>query len=308
MLATATILVVAAIVTLMLWDHYTAAPWTRDGQVRVQVANIAPQISGQIVAVRAHDNEFVHKGDVLYEVDPFDFQIALASADAQVRERQVSMHVDEAESTRRHELTTLSTSVEEKQQYKGNAEQSAATFAEAVANQSQARINLARTQIRSTVNGYVTNLLMRVGDYATEGRSNIQVIDADSYWVDGYFEETKLAPIRVGDAAEVVLLGYSGSIAGHVESINRGIASSNAASSTQGLPSVDPVYTWVRLAQRIPVRIHIDRIPPGIVLAAGMTATVNVHPTHPLRDRRYDGPGAGVLARISDRFTGSVDR
>lgn len=282
-------------VVLALWQHYTAQPWTRDGQVRAQVANIAPQISGQIVAVEARDNAFVHKGDILYEIDPFDFQVALASADATVQQRHAAMQVSEKQSLRRKELTTLSTSVEEKQQYRGSAEESAATYAQAVANQSQARINLERTKVRSTVNGYVTNLLMRVGDYASEGRSSIQVIDADSYWVDGYFEETKLAPIRLGDPAEVVLMGYRPRITGHVQSITRGIATSNASSSTQGLPSVDPVYTWVRLAQRIPIRIHIDQVPPQVVLAAGMTATVIVHPRHPAA---YDGPGFGILDRL----------
>lgn len=297
-----TILLVAGIVMLALWEHYTAQPWTRDGEVRVQVANIAPQVSGQIVSVEVHDNEFVHKGDVLYTIERFDFEVALASADATVRQRQVAMTVSQTQAVRRKELTTLSTSLEEKQQYQGTAEQSSATYAQAVAQQSQARINLQRTTVRSTVNGYVTNLLMRVGNYATEGTSNIQIIDADSYWVDGYFEETKLEPIRVGDPAQVMLMGYRDPIRGHVESITRGIATSNASTSTQGLPSVDPVYTWVRLAQRIPVRIHIDQVPPTVVLAAGMTATVTVHPLHPLPASRYDGPGAGLVAWTSDQM------
>lgn len=297
-----TILLVAGIVLLALWEHYTAQPWTRDGEVRVQVANIAPQVSGQIVSVQVHDNQYVHKGNVLYTIDRFDFEVSLASADATARQRKVAMNVDQLQSVRRKELTTLSTSVEEKQQYQGTAEQSSATYAQAVAQQSQARINLDRTIVRSTVNGYVTNLLMRVGDYATQGTSNIQVIDADSYWVDGYFEETKLAPIRVGDPAEVRLMGYRDPILGHVESITRGIASSNATSSAQGLPSVNSVYTWVRLAQRIPVRIHIDQVPPTVVLAAGMTATVTVHPLHPLPASSYDGPGAGLVAWTSDRM------
>jgi multidrug resistance efflux pump len=126
------------------------------------------------------------------------------------------------------------------------------------------------------VNGYVTNLLMRVGDYAHAGTTNVSVIDADSYWIDGYFEETKMAHVCVGDRAEAALMGYRDPIVGRVESVTRGISVSNAAPSTQGLPSVDPVYTWVRLAQRVPVRIRITDVPAGIPLVSGMTVTVTV--------------------------------
>ncbi len=128
------------------------------------------------------------------------------------------------------------------------------------------------------MNGYVTNLLLRVGDYANTGSTNISIVDSDSFWITGYFEETKMGSFDVGDSAKVDLMGYRQPIDGHVESIARGIATSNAAVSTQGLPSVQAVYTWVRLAQRIPVRIKIDNVPPDITLAAGMTATVIITP------------------------------
>jgi multidrug resistance efflux pump len=137
-------------------------------------------------------------------------------------------------------------------------------------------MNLRRTQVRSTVNGYVTNLLMRVGDYATAGSTNISIVDTDSFWIDGYFEETKMARIHVGDVAEAKLMGYPDPIQGRVETITRGIATGNASPSTQGLPNVDAVYTWVRLAQRVPVRIRIEQVPKDIPLVAGMTATVTV--------------------------------
>ena len=126
------------------------------------------------------------------------------------------------------------------------------------------------------MNGYVTNLLMRVGDYAHAGATNISVIDADSYWIDGYFEETKMAHVCIGDRAEAELMGYRDPIIGRVESVTRGISVSNAAPSTQGLPNVDPVYTWVRLAQRVPVRIRITDVPTGVPLVSGMTATVTI--------------------------------
>ncbi|TLU72916.1 biotin/lipoyl-binding protein [Lichenicoccus roseus] len=274
--ATLFLVAVALVVAGALWRYYTAAPWTRDGTVRVQVANIAPQISGQITELHVHDNQVVHRGDVLYVIDPFDFRVSLAEAQATAQERDDDMRNKQAEAARRQALTTLSTSVEEKQTYRNTAEQAAAAYAAAVAQLNQAKINLERTNVRSTVNGVVTNLLMRVGDYATTGTANVQVVDTDSFWIDGYFEETKLGAIHIGDRAEALLMGYRQPVIGHVQSITLGISNANATPSTQGLPSVNPVYTWVRLAQRVPVRIHIDTIPGGIVLVAGMTATVGI--------------------------------
>jgi multidrug resistance efflux pump len=137
-------------------------------------------------------------------------------------------------------------------------------------------VNLERTGILSPVDGYVTNLLAHLGDYVNAGVNTISVVDADSYWVDGYFEETNLAPIREGDTAQIRLMGYSQVMRGHVDSIARAINVSNAQPDNQGVATVNPIFTWVRLAQRIPVRIHIDEVPPGVVLSAGMTATVEI--------------------------------
>ena len=173
-------------------------------------------------------------------------------------------------------LSTSFSSIEEKQTFDGSAEMAAAALASAKASLSQAEINLQRTEVRSPVDGYVTNLLMRVGDFAQTGSSNVSVIDEHSYWIDAYFEETKFARIHVGDPVEAKLLGYQIPIKGTVESITGGISASNAASSTQGLPNVDPIFTWVRLAQRIPVRVKIDQVPPGVPLIAGMTCGVSV--------------------------------
>ncbi|MDP4003101.1 HlyD family secretion protein [Methylobacterium sp. NEAU K] len=272
--ATGVIMLFACAAAAFVWEFYVAAPWTRDGRVRVQVANIAPQVAGQIVELRVHDNQVVLIGDVLYVIDPIDFEVAVTSADAEVRNREADLQVKNAQSARRQALTTVSTSVEEKQQYAGTAKIAEAALESARAQLRQAKINLERTQVRSTVNGRVTNLLMRVGDYARTGTSNISVIDTDSYWIDGYFEETKMANIHVGDPADIQLMGYSPHLSGTVESITLGISTANAAASTQGLPDVNPVYTWVRLAQRVPVRIRIDHVPTEVPLVAGMTATV----------------------------------
>jgi multidrug resistance efflux pump len=271
------VLVVAALVAVRHgWWIYITSPWTRDGMVRVQVANVAPQISGQIVEVRTYDNQHVHKGDVLYVIEKFDFAVALDNAKATILNREADLAVKKAQNARRAALTTLSASIEEKQQFDGNAKMAEAALASAKAGLSQAEINLQRTEVRSPVDGYVTNLLMRVGDFARAGTPNLSVIDENSYWIDAYFEETKLANIHVGDPVEATLLGFQDPIKGRIESITGGISAANAASSTQGLPNVDPIFTWVRLAQRIPVRIRIEQVPPDVPLIAGMTCSISV--------------------------------
>lgn len=276
--STATLLIVAlaGLATLVIWDSYVAAPWTRDGSVRVQVASVAPQVSRQITEVRVVDNQFVRQGDVLYVIDPFDFKVALDTSQAQLRQKGTDLQVKRIQAERRMRLSNLATTPEEQQVFAGNATQAQAAFDAAQQQVAQADINLKRTQVRSPVNGYVTNLLMRVGDYARAGSTNISVIDADSYWIDGNFEETKMAHVCVGNDAEAVLMGYRDPILGQVESVTRGISVPNAAPSTQGLPSVDPVYTWVRLAQRVPVRVRITDVPPGVPLVSGMTVTMTI--------------------------------
>jgi multidrug resistance efflux pump len=268
----------ALIAIFGLWTHYMVSPWTRDGQVRVEVANLAPQVSGPITELHVADNQFVHKGDLLYVIDKTDYKIALDMANADVASKKADLDVKKTQNARRQQLTTLSTSLEEKQRYAGDYEVAQGAYQTALANLEKAKVNLDRTEVRSTVNGYVTNLLLRVGDYANTGATNIAVIDSDSFWVTGYFEETKMGSFKVGDPAKVDLMGYSPDILGHVDSITHGISTANAAVSTQGLPDVQAVYTWVRLAQRIPVRIKIDKVPDGITLSAGMTATVIVTP------------------------------
>jgi multidrug resistance efflux pump len=151
-----------------------------------------------------------------------------------------------------------------------------ATLAQAKAQLRQAQVNLERTRILSPVDGYVTNLLAQLGDYVNVSVNTISLVDANSFWVDGYFEETNLAPIRVGDAVRIKLMGYNQIVHGHVDSIARAINVANAQPNSQGVATVNPIFTWVRLAQRIPVRVHIDDVPPGVLLAAGMTATIEI--------------------------------
>ncbi|MDR6955452.1 multidrug resistance efflux pump [Ancylobacter sp. 3268] len=303
-LLTVAIVVIALSTALVAWQYYVLTPWTRDGAVRVQVANVAPQISGQIVDVKVSDNQFVRAGDVLYIIDAFDFEVSQRAAKALMDQRAADLEVKQAESQRRQNLSPIATTPEEQQIYAGNAAQAKAAFDAAGQQFAQAEVNLKRTKVLSPVDGYVTNLLLRVGDYAQTGITNISVIDSNSFWIDGYFEETKMAKICIGDYAEAKLMGYSAPITGHVETMTRGISVSNAEVGTQGLPNVNPIYTWVRLAQRVPVRVAIDHVPPGVPLVSGLTATVSILPSLPDRPAEFTGISARALSLLSEIFYG----
>ncbi|MCE0483007.1 MAG: HlyD family secretion protein [Methylacidiphilales bacterium] len=275
---TAVIVALALILGWVLWWHYMRSPWTRDGRVRAEVVDIAAQIAGQVVNLRVVDNQFVHRGDVLFIVDPDNYRLALEEAEATVQSRQADLAIRKQELKRRQDLGAQAISTEDIQ-----LAQNAVTVAEASANDALAvrdlaKLNMDRTTVTSPVNGYVTNLHLRVGDYSTPGQTKLSIIDSDSFWVAGYFEETKLPRIHIGDYAHVKLMGVGPEIAGHVESFSRGIADANGGASGQGLASVDPIFTWVRLAQRIPVRIHIDHVPDGVKIAAGQTCTIVLGP------------------------------
>ena len=262
-----------------MWDAYMGAPWTRDGTVRAYLVTMAPEVAGRIVELPVMDNQFVHKGGVLMVIDPTDYRIAVRLAEAAVKQAEANLQNAQSEARRRlNLLEQRAVSIEEKQTYDTRALDAEAQYQQARANLDQARVNLERTQIRSPVNGYVTNLLAQLGDYVSVGENQISLVDADSFWVDGYFEETNLDRIRAGDPASIKLMGYSQIVRGHVDSIARGINVANAQPNKEGLATVNPIFTWVRLAQRIPVRIHLDQVPAGVVLAAGMTATVQIDP------------------------------
>jgi RND family efflux transporter MFP subunit len=277
-LFTLCVAVVAAYAGWLLWNAYMAAPWTRDGTVRVYVVTVAPEVAGQIVDLPVRDNQFVHKGDLLMKIDPRDYKVAVDLSQAALDQAEADYANKQSQAARRLQLTDLATTPEQKEQYVSAAKMAQADVEQQRANLDRAKINMERTEIRSPVNGWVTNLLTQQGNYATTGQTALSVVDADSYWVDGYFEETTIAPIREGDPARVYLLGYKQVVLGHVDSIARGIVVSNAQPGQSGLATVNPIFTWVRLAQRVPVRVHIDEVPPNVRLVAGMTATVEIDP------------------------------
>ena len=269
----------AALLAWAMWQAYMAAPWTRDGTVRAYVVTMAPEVAGRIIKLPVADNQFVHKGDDLFEIDPADYQIALEQAEAQMQRDGAALDYARANESRKASLTKEGWATTDIYQQTTSAlHQSEGIVALDKAAIAKAQLDLRRTVIRSPVNGYVTNLLVRLGDYATVGQRLISVVDADSFWVDGYFEETSLGRIHDGDPTTVKLMGYSQLVRGHVDGVARGINVPNAQPNQAGLASVNPIFTWVRLAQRVPVRIHIDLVPDGVRLVAGMTATVQIDP------------------------------
>ena len=295
-LATAVVALAAVLISLIAWDHYLTAPWTRDGRVRVQVASVAPEVSGRIRELRVFDNQYVHKGDILYVIDQFDFDNTLRASRTTLQERAADVQVKQRQSERRLQMSDLATTPEQQQVFAGNAIQAEAAFEAAQDQVAQAKVNLKRTEVRSPVNGFVTNLLMRAGDYARQGVVNVSIIDTDSFWIDAYFEETKMARVCSGARVEAKLMGYSAPIIGHVKTVTRGLSVSNASAGAQGLPNVDPIYTWVRLAQRVPVRVAIDEVPSGVPLISGMTATVTIRDDSIIdRSNWFDGARASLL-------------
>ncbi|TCK28012.1 RND family efflux transporter MFP subunit [Ancylobacter aquaticus] len=258
------------------WQTYMQTAWTRDGTVRAYVVTVTPQVSGRIVELPVKGDQFVHKGDPLIVIEPDDYQIALASAEAAVARAKADLDNKQAQAQRRAQLDSLAVSKEEQESFTAVANMAEGAYQQALANRDQAKLNLSRTRIVSPVNGYVTNLLAQPGDFATSGQRVLSVVDSDSFWVDAYFEESVLNGIHLGDTARVALMAYPQELTGRVTGIGRGIAVPNAQPDGSGLATVNPVFTWVRLAQRVPVRVVLDHVPPDIILAAGLTATVSI--------------------------------
>jgi len=276
-IATAIIFVVAILVGRVLWVHYMDEPWTRDGRVRAEVVNIAPDVSGAVVELPVKDNQFVHKGDLLMQIDPSHYQIAVEQAEAAVAARKAELTMRQDDARRRADMDSEVVSAENRENASHTANSAQAQYQQAIAALDAAKLNLERTRVVSPVDGYITNLQVFKGDYAIAGQAKLAVVDSHSFWVYGYFEETKLPHVKVGNKADIKLMS-GGTLEGHVESISRGIYDRDNPQSRELLADVNPTFNWVRLAQRVPVRIHIDKVPDDMVLAAGTTCTVVVKP------------------------------
>ncbi|HTO67212.1 MAG TPA: HlyD family secretion protein, partial [Bradyrhizobium sp.] len=252
--------------------YYLFSPWTRDGRVRANVVTVAPDVSGYVSDVRVRSNQSVKKGDILFVVDQARYRIALANAEATVAARLAQYQMLQAQLERRKKLTlNLSITEEGLDNIRRQTESALAGHQQALADRDLAALNLKRTEVLATVNGFVTNLNLDVGDYATPGKPVLALIDSDSYRVEAYFEETKIPQIKVGSPVGIRLMDGSPELQGSVEGVARGITDYDNRDGPELLASVNPTFTWVRLAQRIPVRIRLTNIPPDVLVSAGMT-------------------------------------
>jgi multidrug resistance efflux pump len=334
---TATIVVVAIVVVLLKYRDYVLNPWTRDGQVRAEVVQIAPRVSGPIVSLPVRDNQFVKAGDLLFEIDPRTYAASAAQAQAQydmtddnylagekqidasvaqVRQAQSSIKQldaqiikDKAEFERQQELlpkratsqksvdrakANYDVSLEQREGAVASLAQAEATLAknratlgtigdanaslrQARAELEQATLNLEFTRVLAPVDGYITNLNMRLGSQAVANQPALALVDINSYWVDAYFRETSVGDMRAGDKAIVTLMTYPDEpIEGHVDSLGWGISQQDGSTGFELLPTISPTFEWIRLAQRVPVRIQLDSVPEGVALRVGTTGSVLV--------------------------------
>jgi RND family efflux transporter MFP subunit len=259
-----------------LWDYYMNEPWTRDGHVRADVVPVAPDVSGFVTEVLVSDNQQVHRGDVLFRIDRARYEIALKQAEAVLLGKRAMLEEADADLKRYSALTPgVVVSTQRMDQVTATQGSAQAAFDQAVADLGLAKLNLERSEVRAAVNGVVTNMELRPGTYLTPGKGVLALLDSDTLHVEGYFEETKLPRIHLGDAVNVRLLGSDHPLRGRVESVAAGIEDRDRSAGATLLANVNPTFNWVRLAQRVPVRIALDRAERS-ELVAGATATVEV--------------------------------
>lgn len=276
--ATLVVFAIAVVAALSIWKRYEMRPWTRDGRVRADVVRVASDMGGLVTQVLVHDNQRVSAGQLLLVLDQPRFAAALEKADAAVSSARATLALARRESTRDNALGNLVAS-ETRERNAAKVDTELAALAQARAEQRVARLNVQRTEVRATTDGIVTNLDLHAGDYLQPGAQALALIDTRSLRIEGYFEETKLGCITEGDAAVARLMGDDHDVRGHVDTIAAGIADDQRSSTHNLLPAVAPTYTWVRLAQRIPVRIRIDDAPPDTRLIVGRTASVTITPS-----------------------------
>ncbi len=273
-----TVLLIAVILALIyaLWVRYQIQPATRDGKVRADIVSVAPDVSGLVTDVLVHDNQPVKKGQVLFVIDRPRFQLALDQARASLANQQAAL-TEAAREDRRNRAMPDVVAEEVTQQGAAKVDQLRAGVSQAIAARDLAALNLERTLVRAPVDGTISNVDLQPGIYLTAGKPALALVYDQSLRVEGYFEETKLPAIHVGDPASIYLMGVANEIRGHVESIAGGVEDRERQGGDAQLANVNPSFTWVRLAQRIPVRIVIDKVPAGVRLIPGQTASVEIH-------------------------------
>ena len=267
------LVIIAVVIIFRAWVFYTESPWTRDARFAADVVAISPDVTGLITEVPVHDNQLVKKGDTLFVVDRPRYQKALDQAQADVEYYQALVSEKRREAGRRNQLGTSAMSREAIEQSNNDLQTSEHQLAKSVATRDLAAIDLERTTVKAPSDGWVTNLNVYQGEFITRGSVAVALVQQHSFYVLAYLEETKLHGVEKGFRAEVTPLGSNIVLRGTVDSVAAGVTNSSSSVDNKGMATVDSNLEWVRLAQRVPVRIRLDQ-QPGNRFPAGTTATV----------------------------------
>lgn len=266
----------AVIAAIILWRFYMLSPWTRDARVRADIVTIAPDVSGWVIELNVKDNQEVKEGDVLMTIDRDRYQATYDQVKAIAETQKQQMYLKQHEAARRRKLGNKAISAELLENAQIEAAIAKGQYEEALAQLALAKLNLERSVVKAPRSGQVTNLQLVQGNYIKEGQAAMAIVVKGSLYLQAYLEETKLPGVKVGMPATIRLMSGGVVLKGQVEGISRGITDRNATADNQLLADVEPTYNWVRLAQRIPVRIKFEELPKDIHLAAGMTASVRI--------------------------------
>ena len=243
-----------------LWNYYLLGPWTRDGRIRVEIIQTSAQITGRLVGLNVVDNQEVTKGELLLEIEPDDYEIKIAIAEAQLGQLKAQQILAQTQFERRRQLLNQSSiSTEDFDIAKASLENLDNRIKEALAGLEKARLDLRRTRIYAEADGYITNLHIREGNIIQAGQPLLALVDRDSYYAVGYFEETKMPFIAIGKKVEILPYDGSEKMTGTIEGFGRAIVDQSASTGSQLVQNVQPNYPWVTLAQRIPVRVTLDK-------------------------------------------------
>lgn len=287
-----TILLLAALAAIgWKYQQYLSNPWTRDGQIRAQVIQITPRVTGPITHIHIKDNSVVKAGDLLFEIDPRTYQAALEKAEASLAQANAILKKAQDESHRGHSLARRQPGAVSQltlTQLNNGVEAARAGVKVAQASVEEARLNLGFTKVSAPVDGFITNLNMRVGTQVVANQPVVALVDQHSFWIEGFFKETDIRDVSTGDKATVSLMSYPDQpLQATVESIGYGIAHKDGSTGVSLLPNVTPTFQWIRLAQRIPVRVQIEQLPPNIQLRVGTSASIIIHKVAPVTIEQF---------------------
>lgn len=277
-LLTIIVVIAAVFAGRWVWTDYMHTPWTRDGRIRAEIVTVSPDVSGWVTGLNIKDGQNIKKGDLLFSVDNKRYQAALDRSKATTENTLYTWELAKHKLERRKGLNTQQAISEEGlESTRINSKIAKANYELAKTDQAIAQLNFDRTKVYAPVSGQIINLNLRQGNYVAQGTSVFAIVKSGSFYVTGYFEETKIPLIHDNQKAKISLLSGGKALTGHVISVGKAIANTNTQSNTQLLPVVQQTFNWVRLSQRIPVDIKLDSVPEDVQLSAGMTATIHLN-------------------------------